>query len=113
MDLIASPMTTIILNLVAQVLVSRGVLDVSYRDQFIQIANSSIAAGATLIIGLYSIYKMIDLKKHQLTVNAAATKDATTATTTITTPVKTEVSPASQTTQLVVTPIHTGLPAST
>ncbi len=106
MDVIASPIITVVLNLIASFLVSRGILDSHSTFAFIQYGNSLIAGIMTTWVGLYSIYKIVELKKHQLTV----TKQAPTATKTET--VVTVTQPISPTGEALPTG-QSGLPNST
>lgn len=66
MDVIASPIITVILNLIANILVAKGILDSHNAVAFVQFGNNAVAGLMTFGIGVYSIYKMIELKKHQL-----------------------------------------------
>lgn len=67
MDIIASPIVTVILNMVASFLVSKGILDSHSSVAFVQVGNSLIAGLMTTGVAVVSIYKMVDLKKHQIT----------------------------------------------
>ncbi|HEX9060866.1 MAG TPA: hypothetical protein VF941_11860 [Clostridia bacterium] len=70
MDVIASPIITVVLNLVANILIAKGILDSRSAVSFVQFGNNAIAGLMTFGVGVYSIYKMIELKKHQITTNA-------------------------------------------
>lgn len=88
MDVIASPLVTVVLNLVASVLVARGILDSHSTVAFVQTGNNLIAGIVTVWIGVYSIYKMVELKKHQLTLaNQAPTATKTESIVTISQPI--------------------------
>ncbi len=67
MDVAFSPMVTVVLNIIAGALVSKGVLDAHSKDAFVILANNVIAGFITVSISLYSIFKVVDLKKHQIT----------------------------------------------
>jgi hypothetical protein len=70
MDFVASPIFTIIINIIAQGLVSRGILDQSTKDVFVQTVNNTLVATGSAVIGIYSIYKIIELHKHKITITA-------------------------------------------
>lgn len=72
MDIVASPFITVILNMVASVLVSRGILDSHSVVAFVQLGNNLIAGVMTVSVAIYSIYKMVDLQKHKLSVATPA-----------------------------------------
>lgn len=61
-----SPLITMVLNIVAAFLVSKGILDTHSQLMFVQVGDNIIAAMVTVLLGGYSIYKMVDLKKHQI-----------------------------------------------
>lgn len=66
MDVIASPFVTAILNIVATALIAHGILDIKYKDTFIQLGNTMFAGLITAMVSIYSIYKMVDLHKHAI-----------------------------------------------
>jgi hypothetical protein len=80
MDIVASPVLTIVLNLVATSLVSKGILDASQKEATIQLLNNVIAALMTVLVGGYSIYKMVDLHKHKLTIASQSATGSTSVT---------------------------------
>lgn len=85
MDIIASPIITVILNLLASALIARGILDSHSAVAFIQFGNNAIAGIMTFGVAIYSIYKMVDLKKHGMTLASTvptATKTETVVTVT-------------------------------
>ena len=65
-DVLGSPILTVVLNLIANMLVARGILDSHSAVAFVQFGNNAVAGLMTFGIGVYSIYKMIELKKHQI-----------------------------------------------
>jgi len=67
MDVITSPLITVILNLVASVLVSKGILDSHSSVAFVQEGNNLIAGLTTTVVALYTLYKSFDLAKHKVT----------------------------------------------
>jgi hypothetical protein len=72
MELVGSPIVTMVLNIVAAFLISKGILDIRYRETFIQLANNAIAGIVTVSVALYSIFKMVDLQKHKITATTQA-----------------------------------------
>ena len=66
MDAIISPFTTVLLNMVASLLVARGILDNNNVASFVQLGNTIVAGIMTLGVAIYSIYKMVDLQKHKI-----------------------------------------------
>jgi len=70
MELLGSPLITMVLNIAATSLVAHGILSEATRDTFVKLVNNSIAAGVTFFVALYSIYKMVDLHKHKLTITS-------------------------------------------
>lgn len=75
MDAITSPLVTVVLNLVASVLVSKGILDSKSSVAFVQLGNSVIVGITTALVAIWSIYKMVDLKKHQISANTQIVKN--------------------------------------
>lgn len=67
MDILTSPLVTVILNLIAQVLVSKGILDSRSTIAFVQIGNSLIAGMTTMIVAVVSIHKMFNYHQVKLT----------------------------------------------
>lgn len=72
MDVIASPLITVLANVVADLLVSKGIIDSGSKLAVIQTINNSMAAVMTLGIGVYSTYKMVELQKHKATLTHSA-----------------------------------------
>ena len=66
MDLITSPFVTVILNIVASVLISWGILDSHSAVALVQFGNNFIAGATTVIVSGYSIYKVVELRKHEI-----------------------------------------------
>lgn len=66
MEAIASPLLTAILNVIASILVSQGILDTHSAAAFVQLGNVAFASIMTLGVTVYSMYKIVELKKHQL-----------------------------------------------
>lgn len=89
-DLVLSPMVTVILNILASALVSKGVIDEASRDTLVQLANNILAGLITVVVALFSIHKIVDLKKHEVTSNATTQSNASGTTTTISVPVATQ-----------------------
>lgn len=73
MDLPLTPIVTVMLNIIASFLVSKGILDNSTKDTFIQLANNIISGIMTIIIAVYSINKIVDLNKHKMTIQGPQT----------------------------------------
>lgn len=78
MDVIASPLITAVLNLIASVLVAKGILDSKSAADFVQFGNSAFASLMTFGVAVYSIYKVVELKKHQLNISTQAPTATTT-----------------------------------
>lgn len=64
------PFLIIVLNLLASSLAAQGILDVESKDEFINLADTIIAALMTLGVAVYSISKTIDLHKHSLKIKS-------------------------------------------
>jgi len=73
-DLALSPILTVILNVTASFLVSKGILDIASKETFIETMKAVLAAVTTITVSVYSIYKMVELHKHNATMrNTPAT----------------------------------------
>lgn len=72
MDALASPLITVLANVVADLLVSKGIIDTGSKVAVIQLINNGIAGLMTLGVAVYSMYKVVELKKHQLTLAHSA-----------------------------------------
>jgi len=77
MDTALSPIVTVILNLVAGVLVSKGIIDSHSAAAFVQLANNILAALITIGLGVYSIYKTVEMYKHKISVASQTTTSTT------------------------------------
>lgn len=67
-DLALSPILTVILNVAASFLVSKGILDIASKETFIETMKAVLAAVTTITVSVYSIYKMVELHKHNATI---------------------------------------------
>lgn len=67
MDAIASPLITVLANVIADILVSKGIIDSSSKVALIQVMNNSMASAMTLGVAVYSVYKVVELQKHKIT----------------------------------------------
>lgn len=83
MDLPLSPIITIILNIIASFLVSKGILDTNTKNMFVMLVNNAISGLMTVGIAVYSIYKIVDLHKHKISVSLPASTPSSATTTTV------------------------------
>jgi len=106
MDVWFSPLATAVLNIIASFLVAKGILDQGTKEMFVQTMNNMLAAFVTVGIGGYSIYKMVDLHKHKLTLTMTPQGNGASTTTLKVTSTEASTDPA----KFVVAGTQTGLP---
>ena len=66
MDVLVSPIITAVLNIIAAMLVSWGILQSKDINMFISLGNNIIASVTTVLVACYSIYKIVDLHKAKI-----------------------------------------------
>ena len=103
MDAIFSPFITIIANLIVGLLMSKGIIDQSSRQQAYQLIDTCLAAALTAVLGIASMYYAHQTHK----VNVLGKGTSISSNTSL--PVTTQPSPT-LTTGVVSTPLQTGLP---
>lgn len=82
-----SVLLTAILNIIMSILVAKGVIDQGNKDQLVQIANNTIGGLIVVLTGGYSMYKIVDIHKHKMTLTATTLGNKTTTTQTVETPI--------------------------
>lgn len=71
MDAFISPFITILANIIADVLVSKGIIDAGSKQVVIQNVNTIAAALMTMVVAVVTVIKAVDLAKHKITASAS------------------------------------------
>lgn len=67
MDAFISPFVTILANIIADILVSKGIIDAGSKQTVIQSVNTIVAGLMTVVVAVVTVVKAVDLAKHKIT----------------------------------------------